>query len=145
MEAEAFAAEVNFHFPRRNDPRRGKKYRSFENGYPGLDDCLIARATYSHCNRRPDRCSGVEALGWSPLSRGGNRTPHGALCATVSKSALRRFGCGEQGRSFFRLRVQPVAQGWANHMLKRSRQYSSASMIVITRLVTDGSAGSGEW
>ena len=49
------------------------------------------------------------------------------------------------GRSFFRLRVQPVAQGWANHMLKRSRQYSSASMIVITRLVTDGSAGSGEW
>ena len=24
-------------------------------------------------------------------------------------------------------------------------QYSSASMIVITRLVTDGSAGSGEW
>src|SRR3984893_17185015 len=41
--------------------------------------------------------------------------------------------------------VQPVAQGWANHMLKRGRQYSSASMIVITRLVTDGSAGSGEW
>jgi phosphate transport system protein len=26
-----------------------------------------------------------------------------------------------------------------------SGQYSSASMIVITRLVTDGSAGSGEW
>jgi hypothetical protein len=30
-------------------------------------------------------------------------------------------------------------------MLKGGRQYSSASMIVITRLVTDGSAGSGEW
>jgi hypothetical protein len=63
----------------------------------------------------------------------------------VSKSALRRFHCGEQGCSFFRLRVQPVAQGWANDALKCGRQYSSASMIVITRLVTDGSAGSGEW
>ena len=49
------------------------------------------------------------------------------------QSALRRFDCGEQG-CIFRLRLQPVAQGWANHMLKRSRQYSSASMIVITRL-----------
>jgi hypothetical protein len=27
----------------------------------------------------------------------------------------------------------------------RGRQYSSASMIVITRSVTDGSVGSGEW
>jgi hypothetical protein len=36
-----------------------------------------------------------------------------ALCATVSKTALRSFHCGEQGCSFFRLRVQPVAQGWA--------------------------------
>jgi hypothetical protein len=64
--------------------------------------------------------------------------------------------CGQQIRSpqlslrraelfVFRLRVQPVAQGWANHLLKGGRQYSSASMIVITRLVTDGSAGSGEW
>jgi hypothetical protein len=35
------------------------------------------------------------------------------------------------------LRVQPVAEGWVNHMLKRSRQYSSANMTVITRLVTD--------
>jgi hypothetical protein len=35
--------------------------------------------------------------------------------------------------------------GFAKPMLKRRRQYSSASMIVITRLVTDGSAGSGEW
>src|ERR1700730_1230064 len=68
-----------------------------------------------------------------------------ALCAALSNQALRRFACGEQGCSFFRLRVQPVAQGWANQMLNRSRQYSSASMIVITRLVTDGSAGSGEW
>ena len=68
-----------------------------------------------------------------------------ALGAMVRNQALRRFHCGEQGRSFFRLKVQPVAQAWANHLLKRSRQYSSASMIVITRLVTDGSAGSGEW
>src|ERR1700730_9805882 len=42
-----------------------------------------------------------------------------ALCAALSNQALRRFGCGEQGCSFFRLRVQPVAQGWANHMLNR--------------------------
>ena len=69
---------------------------------------------------------------------------HGALrCGQQSGSP--QVDCGEQGCSFFRLRVQPVAQGWANHMLKRSRQYSSASMIVITRFVTDGSAGSGEW
>jgi hypothetical protein len=67
-----------------------------------------------------------------------------ALCATVSNQALRSFHCGEQGLFLFQVEGSAGWPGWANQMLKRHRQYSSASMIVITRLVTEGSAGSGE-
>jgi hypothetical protein len=76
---------------------------------------------------------------FAPLQKVQDRTVerrvfgHGALrCAQQSGSPqvwLRRAGL-----FLFQIGVQPVAQGWANHMLKRSRQYSSASMIVITRL-----------
>src|ERR1700736_6257492 len=68
-----------------------------------------------------------------------------ALCAALSNQALRRLGCGEQGWFLFQIESSAGCPGWANHRLKRSPQYSSANMIVITRLVTDGSAGSGEW
>ena len=56
-----------------------------------------------------------------------------------------QVGLRRAGLFLFQIEGSAVAQGWANHMLKRCRQYSSANMIVITRLVTDGSAGSGEW
>ena len=46
---------------------------------------------------------------------------------------------GEKSRVIRGRQTQPAPYLISPH------QYSSASMIVITRLVTEGSAGSGEW
>src|ERR1700730_358933 len=59
-----------------------------------------------------------------------DRTVERRGVATALCAAVRNFG-----------KAQLVVAGLPG----RRRQYSSANMIVITRLVTDGSAGSGEW
>jgi hypothetical protein len=55
--------------------------------------------------------------------------------------ALRRFDCGEQGRSFFRLRVQPVAQGWANHIGQFQAAANVLSIFFLWRTRSIGISG----
>jgi hypothetical protein len=68
----------------------------------------------------------------------------------VVKSALRSlirnqpFLISVSFPSKCRARAAALRTNTATRLLRRA-QYSSASMIVITRLVTDGSVGSGEW